>query len=363
MNKRLKFIIIASFTIIFFFGIFIGINLPPIAESNFSNSNHVEDKFTEINLVDFVNFESESDIIKKRHELIHFIWKTDQLPNDHPNTIESDFLDVRFNDLQNLNKINKITINMKNDFSASVYLFLPKQSNEKLIIYYHGHSGGFIEGKQTIQKLLISGFSVAAFSMPLIEPNNQPIVKLDNIGPIKFFKHGQLDLLESKDFSSISYFFTPINITLNHISKNYSFTDYYMVGISGGGWASTVYPAIDTRISKSFAVAGSLPLTLRTQIDDVGDYEQYHPQLYSIANYFELYIMSSYGQNREFVQIFNKHDPCCFAGNLYESYYQSTENIIAKLKHGKFTIVLDDTHYRHDISDFAKDLIIEKINN
>ena len=30
-----------------------------------------------------------------------------------------------------------------------------------------------------------------------------------------------------------------------------------MIGISGGGWATTVYPAIDDRISKSFAVSAN----------------------------------------------------------------------------------------------------------
>ena len=43
-----------------------------------------------------------------------------------------------------------------------------------------------------------------------------------------------------------------------------------MIGISGGGWTTTVYPAIDTRISESFSVAGSLPLSLRNTIEDNG---------------------------------------------------------------------------------------------
>ena len=58
----------------------------------------------------------------------------------------------------------------------------------------------------------------------------------------------------------------------------------------------------------SLLSAGSLPLSLRNVIDDVGDYEQFHPELYSIANYFELYVLSSTGKDREFYQIFNKNE-------------------------------------------------------
>ena len=165
---------------------------------------------------------------------------------------------------------------MEHGFISNSYLFLPKDSNGKLIIYHQGHSGGFVNGKQTIQDFLNAGFSVAAFSMPLFGMNNQPIVNIDNIGPVKFLKHNQFVLLESEEFSSLKLFFAPINSTLNYIENNYSFSEFHMVGISGGGWTSTVYPALDPRISKSFSVAGSLPLSLRNIVDDVGDLSLIH---------------------------------------------------------------------------------------
>ena len=97
-----------------------------------------------------------------------------------------------------------------------------------------------------------------------------------------------------------------------------------MIGISGGGWTTTLYAAIDDRISKSFSVAGSLPISLRIESRDIGDYEQTHREFYSIANYLELYVMCSYGENRMQMHIFNKLDPCCFSGDLSMNY----ENII-----------------------------------
>ena len=130
-----------------------------------------------------------------------------------------------------------------------------------------------------------------------------------------------------------------------------------MIGISGGGWTSTIYPAIDTRITKSFAVNGSLPSFLMLSPKDIGDYENFHQELLKIANYLELYIMSSYGENREFTQIFNKYDPCCYAGLKYEYYEVELQQIIANLGKGNFSVISDDTHKEHIISDFSLELI------
>jgi hypothetical protein len=134
-----------------------------------------------------------------------------------------------------------------------------------------------------------------------------------------------------------------------------------MIGISGGGWTTTIYPALDTRISKSFAVSGSIPIPLRINPQDIGDYEQLIPDFYNIANYLELYVMSSYGPNREFVQIFNKFDPCCFSGTLFENYQEKLQNKLSELNNGRFNVILDDTHNEHKISEHALELILKKI--
>ena len=309
-----------------------------------------------------IDIDNESDILKKREALSYLIWKSKSIPNSYPDTIDTNIIDERFNDLNNLKQIDKFSIEMKHGLSSYVYLFLPETSNNQLIIYHQGHSGGFINGKSTINYFLKNGYTIAAFSMPLLGINNQPVVDLEHLGPVKFIGHKQFQLLETDDFSPISYFFTPINHSLNYLDDNYNFTNYYMIGISGGGWTSTIYPAIDTRISKSFAVNGSLPLFLRLNAEDVGDYEQFHPDLYKIANYLELYIMSSYGENREFIQGFNKYDPCCFAGLKYEYYEVELQQIISNLGKGNFIVISDDTHHEHKISEYMISLIHERIS-
>ena len=363
MSKLAKISIL--FIPVFFFGLFVGFVASNTSILDYiSSENNVSltsQNLKPINMEEHVNISSTEDVTKKRQELINFIWKSNLLPSTLPN-IESNIVDDRFSNFTNLDQIEKISLEMEHGFISHSYLFLPKESNGKLIIYHQGHSGGFINGKQTIQDFLDSGFSVAAFSMPLIGMNNQPVKNIENIGPVKFFKHNQFVLLESENFSSLELFFSPINSALNHIEKNYSFSEYHMVGISGGGWTSAVYPALDTRISKSFSVAGSLPLSLRTISDDVGDYEQFHPKLYSIANYFELYVLSSVGKDKEFYQIFNINDPCCFAGETYKIYHGPLKKFVSQFDSGSFDIIIDDTHNQHIISDFSRDLIIEKLS-
>ncbi len=249
---------------------------------------------------------------------------------------------------------------MEYDVNSTSYLFLPENPNDELIIYHQGHDGGFINGKNTIQFFLNKGYSVLAFSMPLLGMNNQPIVDTE-FGEIKLVSHEYFRFIESQNFSPLKFYFEPLSSSLNYIENNFNFTNFYMVGISGGGWTTTVYSAIDERISKSFSIAGSIPISLRINANDLGDYEQTLPDFYKTANYLDLYVLASYGENRKHVQIFNKYDPCCFSGNLFKNYENQTEITVSQLGKGSFQIYLDDTHHEHKISENALDIIIKEI--
>ena len=377
MNKYLLIPITIVSILILFSGIYLGSSnfhpfdsIDSLINNSDSNQNiQLNSSLSKFDPNNFIRIQNESDIKQIRDELIFYIWNappsiifpTDNLSKILPTTIEKNIMDTRFSNLDNLEKIDKLSIEMENNVNSISYIFHPKLGNNELIIYHQGHSGGFINGESTINYFLKNGYTVIAFSMPLVGMNNQPIINVENFGPIKFFEHAQFQLLESKNFSPLNYFFTPINYSLNYFDLNYNFKNYYMIGISGGGWTSTIYPALDTRISKSFAVSGSLPIPLRVISQDIGDYEQLVPDFYNIANYLEFYIMSSYGQNREFVQVFNKFDPCCFSGTLFELYENEIHESISKLNSGSFEIILDDTHKKHEISEFALNSILEKI--
>ena len=254
MNKILIISLLLSFIVIFFLGILVGVyNYFPYSELNNvknqfeSKTYELDDNFSNLsNLDSLISIKNTNDLEEKRNQLIQYTWKKNSLPTKLPNSIDTDIFDERFTTLSNLKQIDRLTIEMEHGLTSIVYIFSPENNNGDVILYHQGHSGGFINGKSTIQEFLDNGFTVAAFSMPLIGLNNQPIIELENIGQVKLFKHNQFVFLESENFSSMRYFFTPISVTLNHLTNNYSFENFHMVGISGGGWTTTIYPALDS---------------------------------------------------------------------------------------------------------------------
>jgi len=371
-KKSIIGIILITAVLSFLYGASVGIyKLPP-----YEILNQIHDKLKpkqsidvqtaiDQNVTSLININTESDILNERTNLINYIWKQNGFPHDKmPSHVDSDAKDHRYDDLQNLLRIEKITTNMDYGVDSISYLFLAKNSNNKLIVYHQGHDGDFILGKKSIQFFLDNQYSVLAFSMPLTGMNSQPIVNLPNFGKLKLITHDDLQFLESEKFSPIKYFVEPIAISLNYAEKNYRFDSYYMTGISGGGWTTAFYASIDPRITKSYPVAGTAPMYLRFHNPkNTGDYEQMLPGLYNTTNYLDQYVMASYGPGREQMQIFNKNDPCCFSGTGFTTYEHVVKERLGKLGQGKFSVFLDEENKQHSISEKSLKAILENIQS
>lgn len=325
------------------------------------NDDFIDDRFDiyENDVDSLIDISTKDEIFDTRSELISYIWKQDPPTNLIPQ-INLNIFDPNYEDLKNLQQIDEFVIAMDYDVKSVSYLFVAENSNDKLIIYHQGHAGDFLNGKKYIQFFLDKGYSILAFSMPLLGMNNQPIVDTPNFGNIKLTSHEYLKFLQSNEFTPIKFFVEPIFISLNYIDKQFNFESYHFVGFSGGGWTAILYSAIDDRVSKTYSIAGSVPIHYRSIQKNFGDYEQTLPELYSIANYLELYLLSSYGDDRKLLQIFNKYDPCCFSGNHYSSYENILKKKLSDLD-GDFEIFIDDTHKEHKISDTVLQLIDKSI--
>lgn len=320
--------------------------------------------YVENDAASIIHIQSEQDIQEKRSQLINYVFKDDNtFFNRVPDRVESNIIDDRYFDMENLERIDKFSILMEHGVNSYPYLFLAQENNKKLVVYHQGHDGDFIKGKETIQTLLKNNYSVLAFSMPITGQNTNPVIELEHFGKFKLVYHDDLLFLETDSFSPLKFFIEPISASLNYVEQQYDFDRYYMTGISGGGWTTGVYSAMDARIEKSFPVAGTAPMFLRfNNPKNMGDYEQTAPGFYRIANYLDQYIMASYGAGREQMQIFNKYDPCCFSGDQYKTYEDDIQNVLSDLGKGHFSIFIDENNQHHSISPASLDAIIRKMD-
>ena len=318
--------------------------------------------YYETDVNDLIDIDNAGGLAAKRRELVEFIWGPEGFPSKkQPSKVEKEISDDRYAELFKgpLAQIDKITVTMDYGFESIIYHFHPKTGNKQLVIYHQGHMGDFIKGIDTIKAFLKKGYAVMAFSMPLRGPNNYPVVHLERFGRFHITQHEHLKLLDKP----ISYFLEPIAVALNH-AESFKYEHTYMTGISGGGWTTTLYAAIDTRILHSYPVAGSLPIYLRSDSGrDWGDFEQTFPDLYRIANYPELYVMGSYGKDRKQIQILNQYDSCCFAGIKSRTYEKAVKDAVAELGKGEFRVFLDQSHKEHKISTKTLSVIFTEIES
>ena len=315
-----------------------------------------------------ISFEKISDIDNTKQNLIEYIWNDPNLPTNSFPKHELDIEDPISTRLKNLERIDSFTVEMDYGMNSISYLFLAKNTNDKLIIFHQGHDAislnhfdnhSFDQDIPIIQNFLDNNNSVLIFSMPGKGMNNEPIVNHEKFGTFKLNSHNHFELLESEDFHPLKFFIEPVVITLNQVEKNYSFEKFSMMGISGGGWTTILVSAIDDRIDESFSIAGSFPIWLRSDPSDYGDYEQTIPEFYKIANYLELYFLNSYGDRSLFL-FYNEFDPCCFSGDVYNKtpFGDSVKAKLSQFGKNNFDVIIDYGQTEHTISDYT----LKKIN-
>ncbi len=215
-----------------------------------------------------------------------------------------------------------------------------------------------------LKQFLDRGYSVVVFCMPLLCLNSRPTVVLPRLGQMKITSHDQMRFINVQSGHQLRFFIEPVVVILNYLQRNFEYRHIAMIGISGGGWTTTLAAAIDDRIKSSFPVAGSYPIYLRSgSSEEWGDWEETVTELYNTVNYFEIYILGGYGVGREQVQVINKYDPCCFSGIKWQTYSDIVRRRIQELGQGKWDLFLDDAHYKHQISDGSMKMILSNLNN
>jgi hypothetical protein len=337
--------------------------------------------YLQTSVCELIQIWNPEDVSLLRNNLLRFIWGDSRLPTVLPKTVTKDYkLDKRwkyksksyvplvgysyqwasYNELENLLRIDKIAVEMEFDLHSNVYHFLPTVPNGAAILFHQGHGGDFHKSKALIEEFLRKGYSVVAFSMPLLNINNKPTVYLPAFGYLQLNTHDFIQYLNPDEGNPIKYFLEPVVQVLNYLEKYYDYELFSMVGISGGGWTTTIVAAIDMRIKLSFPVAGTVPIFLRDSGDGI-DWEQSAVEFYSIANNLELYVLGAYGLERKQLQIVNYYDPCCFGGRRMSLYKDVVRSRVSKLGIGEFDVFIDTRYEEHGVSSVATALIEQEI--
>lgn len=253
------------------------------------------------------------DLDRLRAESIRAVFGADALPSRLPDAVEP-----AAPPMAGVATAERLTVQTA---AGASYPLLLSAGHDRLAIYHAGHAQEPLrDAAEPIQALLAAGFDVLAMAMP-----GEP--------------HDRMAELERP----LQPFLEPVAVGLNHALAGGQYREVVMVGLSGGGWTTVVYSALDPRIGRSYPVAGSLPRRLRGE-RDAGDYEQALPGL--PVGYLDLYLMAS-TDGRQQLQVFNRLDPCCFAGSQALSYADGL-SARAQAFGGRFGVLVLE-HDQHEV--------------
>jgi hypothetical protein len=312
-----------------------------------------------------ITLDTAADAELRRERLRRFVFGRAGLPSRLP-AVEHDIEDSEFADgLTNLERIDRLTITLPFGFTSVAYHLVPRRANRRLLIYHNGHYQTFLAGRETVAYFLARGYALLVFAMPFDGYNTNPATaQQTRCGSVELAPAGRGTTHESLACfpRPLRLFLEPVAVGLNHTSElDYEVTA--MAGLSGGGWTTMVYAALDPRVQRSYPVAGTQPFyitarrcpgdTPETVAGCFGDFEQRLPAFYRIANHLELYALGSWGRGRKQTTITNVYDACCFSGWGYLEWRLRVQAAVRRLGAGAYDAVGDTTHRDHIVSPFA----------
>ena len=328
-----------------------------------------------------IRFDTPAEADAKRSHLVDFIWSS-ALPTTVPAVtmnvgLPSQSLGI---DPSNVAQVDRLDANVSGwGFHSLSYLMHPTNTANanRLAIVHQGHANNLEAGVgTTANHLLQQGYTVLTMMMPLFGWNTDTTAVIPGQGGVSYSSHDQmiLNTLPANGGNGFRLFLEPVVQGINYAqAANPNLQDVSMIGLSGGGWTTSMMAAIDPRISLSIPVAGSAPLYVRN--DDVtqssyGDTEQTYSPLFNeniqpdgtgggVATWLEIYALGGYGPGRRQIMVTNEFDNCCFPGTYPNSYKTIVADKVTSLGAGQWEHYLDSTHSSHQISSNVISTIID----
>eukprot|EP00041_Stephanoeca_diplocostata_P009687 m.151052 g.151052 ORF g.151052 m.151052 type:complete len:290 (-) comp17847_c0_seq1:205-1074(-) len=213
----------------------------------------------------------------------------------------------------------------------------PSGISDTVVLYHNGHETSTCTPNYdgVVDYFNELGYDVMELMMPLIGCNQA--YQYGNPKGHEWFKQ-----FEDKGDFTMRYFIEPVALAAAY-AKKLGYKHVVMVGLSGGGWTTTVASAVIPDIDVSFPTAGSVPKWRTAAFDnwvpdlpegrnpkavspDIfsppplegagGDYEQEQerPMYSTIGGYAEMYVLATLESHRHQLQILHEYDSCCFRG-------------------------------------------------
>ena len=311
-----------------------------------------------------------SGMAAKRTQMINFIWGSAGFPSKTMPSLHK-FVPGPFSGLTNVQSVEALRITMEAGEYSIGYHFLPARGRRnRLVVVHQGHGCnlGASGIRETVAALVADGFGVLLMPMPRLSP---PDSNIPDPGNCTVGDHASMFNLTLSSGNAIKFFMTPVAAGINYLISTVGYPEVNMVGLSGGGWTTTLYSALDTRIASSFPVAGTVPLYLLST-DESPDLEQTYAPFYGasgVAGYLDIYLLASRsGAARRQIQILNRHDSCCyneeqvvhtgfpFVASIRQ--YEARLKSVAPGTGGFFRTMIDEVSLVHQISDYARQNVI-----
>jgi hypothetical protein len=359
-----------------------------------------------------ITLKNASDIATRRTQLIHYLWGPAQtgLPGIIP-TVPKNITSPLPGPFENLNHVEEWDVTMTSGNPCGTGCpselscvnnacvvkgradhYVPSlRKNGRLVVVHAGHGYSFSDSPymldRLIKDLVYEGYGVLAVYMPRYTPDqasDNGVRPSCSYGASTGVNRPHCFLLKAPvagGANALKFFFETTLAGINYAQTLTSggspvYTNFNMFGISGGGWTTQVYAALDTRVALSASVAGGQPLYFPTS--NPGEAEQIGPStnqpgenFYNLAGYPDLYVMSSYGRRHEEILNAQDHD-CCFGRpqyngtNTYDAdvrkYEMSVRNALFNIgqagspgtNSGFFRMEIDEAATTHQISDNAR---------
>jgi len=195
-----------------------------------------------------------------------------------------------------------------------------------LVLYHNGHETATCTPNYdgVVDHLNQLGYDVMELMMPLLGCNDAP-----QYGSPK--KHAWFRQWEERGEATMRFFVEPVVLAVNY-AVALGYEHIVLLGLSGGGWTTTLAAAVDARIELSIPTAGSVPKFSTSYLPawtpDLpegrgegegggGDYEQLYEgrrkDMYDACDFACMYVLAALEPHRHQLQLLHEKDSCCFA--------------------------------------------------